>query len=153
MVPRVDVRAFYEMYFYIFLFWAVISTLLGKLVYVRYLTKFTWSRCAVADVTLNIVSAILNLVALPAAFLLWTLPRLALNRVIGVNDEDPVNWVALLLIVALITAVSDALVLRIVFKRPIGKRNFCLLYVINVLCVAVAACGAGFYSVAHPPTA
>jgi hypothetical protein len=153
MLPRVDVRAVYSTYYRPFLFWAIIAGLLAKVLYVRYLTRLTWSKCAVVDVAMNVASAFLNLIAAPAAFLVWTLPRLALNRVVGTDDADPVNWVALLMVMALITALSDALVLRVVFKRELGKKTFWLLYVTNAVCIAVAACGTGFYLVAHPPTA
>lgn len=153
LLPRVDVRAVYNMYYRPFLLWAIIAGLLAKFVYVRYLTRLAWSKCAVVDVAMNVASALLNQVAMPAAFLIWTLPRLALNRVDGTDDADPVNWVALLMIMALITTLSDGLVLRLVFKRELGKKNLCLLYATNAVCVAVAACGTGFYLVAHPPTA
>jgi hypothetical protein len=153
MLPRVDVRAVYSMYSRPFLFWAIIAGLSIKFLYVRYLTRLTWSKCAVVDVAMNLSSALLNLIAVPAAFLVWTLPRLALNRIVGADDADPVNWIALLMVMALITALSDALVLRVVFRRELGKKNLWLLYVTNMVCVAVAACGAGFYLVAHPPTA
>lgn len=153
ILPRVDVRAVYRMYYRPFLFWAIVAGLLVKFVYVRYLTRLAWSRCAVVDVAMNVAFTFTNLISLPAAFLVWTLPRLALNRVIGADDADPVNWVALLMVMALITALSDALVLRFVFKLELGKKTFWLLYVTNAVCIAVAACGTGFYLIAHPPTA
>ena len=153
MLPRVDVRAVYSMYNRPFLFWAIIAGLLAKLLYLRYLTRLTWGRCAVVDATMNVASPFLNLIAAPAAFLAWRLPRLALNRVFGTDDADPVNWVVLLMVMALITALSDTLILRVVFKRELGQKNFWPLYVTNAVCIAVAACGTGFYIVAHPPTA
>ena len=102
---------------------------------------------------MNVASSLLNLIAVPAAYLVWALPRLALNRVFGTDDADPVNWVALLLVIALISAISDALVLHFVFKQRLGRNRFWLLYVANTMCVGVAACGMYFFLVAHPPTA
>jgi hypothetical protein len=153
ILPRVDVRAVYSMYYRPFLLWAIIAGLFVKFVYVHYLTRMTWRRCAVVDVAMNVASAFLNLISVPAAFLVWTLPRLAMNRVVGTDDADPVNWVAVLMVMALIAALSDALVLRFAFKRELGKKAFLLLYVTNAVCVWFAACGTGFYLVAHPPTA
>jgi hypothetical protein len=57
------------MYYRPFLLWAIIAGLLAKFVYVRYLTRLAWSKCAVVDVAMNVASALLNLVAVPAAFL------------------------------------------------------------------------------------
>ena len=153
ILPRVDVRAVYSMYYRPFLLWAIIAGLFVKFVYVRYFTRLNWSRCAVVDVAMNVASSLLNLIAVPAAFLVWTLPRLALNRVFGTDDADPVNWVALLVVMAFITTMSDACVLHFASKWQLGKKTFWLLYVANAVCVSIAAFGTGFYLVAHPPTA
>ncbi len=136
-----------------FILWAIIVGLFVKFAYVRYLMRLSWSRGTVADIAMNSASSLLNLIAFPVAYLVWTLPRLALDRVFGTDNTAPVNWVALLLIIAMISAVSDAFVLRFLFKQRIGQKRFWLLYVANVVCVGVAACGMGIYGVAHPPTA
>ncbi len=91
ILPRVDVRAAYDMYYRPFLLWAVIVGLFLKFAYVRYLTRLSWSRGAVADIAMNSASSLLNLIAVPMAFLVWTLPRLALNRVFGTDDTAPVG--------------------------------------------------------------
>jgi hypothetical protein len=153
ILPRVDVRATYDMYYRHFILWAIIVGLFVKFAYVRYLMRLSWSRGTVADIAMNSASSLLNLIAFPVAYLVWTLPRLALDRVFGTDNTAPVNWVALLLIIAMISAVSDAFVLRFLFKQRIGQKRFWLLYVANVVCVGVAACGMGIYGVAHPPTA
>ena len=154
ILPRVDVRAAYSWYYYRpFLLWAIIAGLFVKFAYVRFFTRLGWSRCAVVDVTMNAASSVLNLIAVPAAYLVWALPRLALNRAFGTDDADPVNWVALLLVMALISAISDALVLHFVFRQRLGQKWFWLLYVVNAMCVAAAACGMYFFLVAHRPTA
>jgi len=154
ILPRVDVRLAYSNYYYRpFLLWASIAGLFVKFAYVRFFTRLGWSRCAIVDVTMNAASSLLNLIAVPVAYLVWALPRLALNRVFGADDDDPVNWVALLLVMALISAISDALVLHFVFRQRVGKKWFWLLYVVNTMCVAAAACGMYFFLVAHPPTA
>jgi len=153
ILPRVDVRSAYDMYYRPFLLWAIIAGLAVKIGYVRYFTRLPWSRCALMDVTMNAASSLLNPIAVPAAFLVWTLPRLALNRVFGIDDSDPVNWVALLLAMALISALSDALILHFVFKQRFGQKGLWLIYFANAVCIGVAACGMNFYARAHPPTA
>jgi len=152
ILPRVDVRAVYSMYYRPFILWAIITGLFVKFGYVRHFTRLTWSRCAVVDVAMNAASSLLNFIAVPVAFFVWTLPRLALSRAFGTDGSDPVNWIALLLIVALISALSEAFVLHFVFKQRLGQKRFWFLYVANAVCVGVAACGTGFYLVAHPPT-
>jgi hypothetical protein len=124
-----------------------------KFAYVRHFTRLSWSRCAVVDVAMNAASSFLNLIAVPVAILVWELPRLALNRVLHVDDTDPVNWVALLLIIAMIGALSEASVLHFAFKQRLGQKRFWVLFSANAACIGVAACGMGFYMVAHPPTA
>jgi hypothetical protein len=79
------------MYYRPFLLWAVIVGLFLKFAYVRYLIRLSWGRGAVADIAMNSASSLLNLIAVPMAFLVWTLPRLALNRVFGTDDTAPVG--------------------------------------------------------------
>ncbi len=59
----------------------------------------------------------------------------------------------MLLIVAMIGALSEASVIHFAFKQRLGQKGLWLLYVANVLCIGVAACGTGFYMIAHPPRA
>jgi hypothetical protein len=152
ILPRVDVRAAYSIYYYrYFLFWVIVVGLVLKFAYVVNFTQRFWCRCIAMDVAMNAVSSLLNLIAVPAAFLVWALPSIVLNRVFGVDADDPVNWVALLLIVAMISALSEALVLYFGFKQRLGQKGFWLLYVANAVCSGTAACGMGFYMAAHPP--
>jgi hypothetical protein len=153
ILPRVDVRAAYDMYYRHFLLWAIIVGLFVKFAYVHYLIRLSWSRGAVADIAMNSASSLLNLIAVPVAYLVWTLPRLALNRVFGTDDTAPVNWVAVLLVIAMISALSEAFVLKFVFKQRLGQKRFWLLYIVNAICIGVAAYGMGIYALAHPPTA
>ena len=141
------------MYYRPFLLWAIIAGILLKFMYLRSVMRLAWSKCAVVSLTMNAASSLLNLIAVPVAFLVWTVPRLALNRVFATDDSDPVNWVALLLVMALISALSEAFVLHFVFKQRLGQKSFWLLYVVNATCIGVAACGMGYYAAAHPPTA
>jgi hypothetical protein len=153
ILPRVDVRAAYSIYYRHFLLWAIIVGLVVKFVYVVYFTQQSWGRRIAMDVAMNAASSLLNLIALPVAWLVWGLPRIALNRIFGTDYSDPVNWVAILLIIAMIGALSEASVLHFGFKYRLGQKRFWLLYAANGLCIGIAACGTGFYMVAHPPTA
>jgi hypothetical protein len=141
------------MYYRPFLLWAMITGLFVKFGYLRHFARLTWGRCAVVDVAMNAASSLLNLIAVPVAFLAWTLPRVALSRAFGTDDSDPVNWIALLLVMALIGALSEAFVLHFVFKQRLGQKRFWLLHVANAVCVGVAAFETGVYLVARPPTA
>src|SRR5580704_10943609 len=153
ILPRVDVRAVYDMYYRPFLLWAIIAGLMLKFVYLRSVIRWAWSKCAVVDLTMNAASSLLNLIAVPLAFLVWTPPRLAINRALATADSDPVNWFALLLIMAMMSTLSEAFVLRFVFKQRLGQKKFWLLYVANAVCMGFAAYGMSSYEGAHPPTA
>jgi hypothetical protein len=76
-----------------------------------------------------------------------------LNRVFGIDDTDPVNWVAMLLIIAMVGALSEASVFHFAFKQRLGQKRFWLLYVANAVCLGIAGCGMGFYMLTHPPKA
>lgn len=85
-----DVRSVYDLYFRYFLLWAIAAGLLTKLVYVRYCVRLPWGRCVIADVAMNAASSTLTFIAVPLAWLVWALPRLSLNRMLGTDDTDPV---------------------------------------------------------------
>jgi len=151
--PRVDVRAVYSLYYRYFLLWAIVAGLAVKFAYVVHFAQRSWGRRVAMDVAMNAASSVLNLIALPVAWWIWGLPKIALNRIFGTDYSDPVNWVAMLLIIAMIGALSEASVIHFAFKERLGQKGFWLLYVANGLCIGIAACGTGFYIVAHPPTA
>jgi hypothetical protein len=153
ILPQVDVRAVYSGYFKYFLLWTPMFGLFVKFVYLLYFKQLPWTKRVAMDVAMNAASSLLNLVAFPMALLVWILPELAVNRIFGTDDADPVNWVAILLIIAMIGALSEAAVLRFAFRQQLGQRAFWLLYVANVACIAFMARGMGFYIAAHPPTA
>jgi len=151
ILPRVDVRAAYSIYYRYFLLWAIVLGLVVKFAYVVYFTQRSWGRRIAMDVEMNAASSLLNLIALPVAWLVWGLPKIALNRIFGTDYSDPVNWVGMLLIIAMIGALSEASVLHFAFKHRLGQKRFWLLYAANGLCIGIEACGTGFYMVAHPP--
>ena len=151
ILPRVDVRAAYSIYYRYFLLWAIVAGLVVKFAYVVYFTQRSWGRRIAMDVAMNAASSLLSLIAVPVAFLVWALPSIVLNRVFDIGADDPVNWVALLLIVAMISALSEASVLHFGFKQRLGQKRFWLLYVANAVCIGFAAFGMGSYILAHPP--
>src|SRR5258708_12569521 len=116
ILPRVDVRAVYSMYYRPFILWAIITGLFVKFGYVRHFTRLTWGRCAVVDVAMNAASSLLNFIAVPVAFFVWTLPRLALSRAVGIDGSDPVNSIAMLLIASFISPLSNAFSLPFLFS-------------------------------------
>jgi hypothetical protein len=152
VLPHVDVRAAYSMYFRWFLFFAVPFGLLTRLVYLRLCTQMSWTRRAIADVVMSACSS-LTVVTVPLAWLVLALPRTFVNRIFGLDDSSPLNWVALLLTVAMFGAICDACIMRFVFRCRLGKQAFWLLYLVNAVTVAFAAVGMGAYMIAHPPIA
>lgn len=154
MLPGPDVRVAYSTYYYrYFLLWAIVAGLAVKFVYAFYFTQRSWRTTITMDVAMNVASSLLNLIALPIAWWVWGLPRILLNRIFGTDYRDPVNWIAMLLIIAMIGALSEAFVIRFAFKQRLRQKGFWLLYVANGVCISIAACGTIFYMVAHPPTA
>jgi hypothetical protein len=152
-LPSVDVRAAYSMYFRWFLFFVVPAGLLAKLVYLWLCAQMSWQRRAIADVVMNATSSSLTIVTVPLAWLVLALPRVVVNRIFRIDDNSPLNWVVLLLTVAMLGAICDACVLRFAFKWRLGQQAFWLLYAVNAVTVAFAAFGMGAYMIAHPPTA
>lgn len=149
-LPKVDVRLLYNYYyFHSFFVWSILAGLAAKVLYLRLRTQLLWTRCLIADATMNAISSILV-----AASVLPTWVALAfLTRFLNLENDDPVNWISLLVVIAAFGAVAEAGVLRFGFKSQLGKGDLWLLYAANVFCVAVGAFGLGLYEVAHPPVA
>jgi hypothetical protein len=133
ILPRVDVRAIYDMYFRYFLLWVVVVGLVVKFAYVIYFKRQSWSRYIAMDVAMNAVSSLLIPVSFAVAWRLLAVPRLALNRIFGTDDADPANWVPLVMVLAMIGALLEVSVIHFASKQRLGQKGFWVLCAANAV--------------------
>ncbi|XHR28912.1 MAG: hypothetical protein ACFUZC_23735 [Chthoniobacteraceae bacterium] len=132
----------------LFSWWAIGAGLLAELLFVRYITKLSWSMCIVADIAMNAASSILGFILIPLAGIVWEFfPGLIFCEIFHIGTFNPITWTATFVIAAMVNGSLEGLVLRFGFKQAIGKKGFWLLCLANAVSIGMA-----FYSVfAHPP--
>jgi len=128
--------------------WAILVGLIIEYFFVRRITDLSFSRAAFADVAMNAGSALLGILLIPIAGLIWELfPGIILYKVFNIGTFNPGTWIATILMAAAINTFIERFVLRKFFKQPVvGKRGFWLLFAGNVISIAIA-----FASIIYKP--
>lgn len=132
----------------LFSWWAIGFGLVVELSFVRWLTLLDWRKSFMADLTMNTASALLGVVLIPLAGIVWEIfPGIVIYKIFDIGTFNPGTWTATFLFAVFINAGLELLVLRFIFKQKAGKRVFWWLSVANSLSVALA-----FVSIlVHPP--
>src|SRR5580698_10231577 len=132
--------------------WAILVGLFVEYFFVRRITNLSFSRAVLADVSMNAVSALLGIILIPIAGLIWELfPGSVYMAVFHVGTFNPGTWVATALIAAILNTYIERFALRRLFKQPLlGRRAFWLLYLANAISVSLALASL-FYWPPKPP--
>lgn len=121
--------------------WAITVGLLVEYVFLRWRFKLSVGRSAFSDVVANAASAILGLILLPLAGLVWeVVPGLLVDAVVGWRTFNPASWVAACLFGSVINALVEGWVYRrwFIVDFRFGSRDFVFLVLANAVSVAVA---------------
>jgi len=131
----------------LFSFWAIAAGLMAELLFVRYITQFSWGKCIIADIGMNAVSSLLGVILIPLAGIAWEfLPGIALYKIFNIGTFNPITWTATFLLAVIINGTLETMTLRYAFKRKIGKKGFWLLCLANTISIGMA-----FYSIVIYP--
>ncbi|MBE7498134.1 MAG: hypothetical protein HS117_24610 [Verrucomicrobiaceae bacterium] len=122
---------------------AVIPILAGLVVeflYLRYGTTLRGVRCLWADLSMNLVSALLGLILIPLSGIGWELlASMTIYPLLNIGSFNPVTWTASVILAAIMNAVVEGFVLRSGFGLVLGRRGFWLLATVNLVTVSIAA--------------
>ena len=128
--------------------WAILIGLIVEYFVVRGITNLSFSRAAFADVAMNAGSAILGILLIPIAGIIWEIfPGMIIYKVFNIGTFNLGTWIATILMAAAINTFIERFVLRKVFKQPVvGKRGFWLLFAGNAISISIA-----FASIIYKP--
>jgi hypothetical protein len=128
--------------------WAILAGLIVEYFFVRRITDLSLSRAALADIAMNAGSALLGILLIPIAGIIWEIfPGILLYKIFHIGTFNPGTWVATILMAAAINTFIERYVLRKFFKQQVaGRRGFWLLFVGNVISITLA-----FASIIYKP--
>jgi len=120
--------------------WAILAGLIVEYFFVRRITDLSFSRAAWADVAMNAASALLGVVLIPIAGLIWEIfPGIVLYKVFNIGTFNPGAWAATILMAAGLNTFIERFALRRFFKQPVaGRRAFWLLFLANAIGISLA---------------
>jgi hypothetical protein len=99
------------------------------------------------------VASWLVVVAVPLAIVPWALVHLLILGRIPESSIGPFCWLSVLFVSAIVAVLAEAAVLRFAFRRKLTRQVVVVLFLANVLGVAIAAYGATEHAIDHPPIA
>ena len=119
--------------------WAIgVGLVIEYLFLVKFFT-FGWKKSLLVVVVMNAISSAVGIVLIPASGLIWELVIGAfINMIYDVGIFNPVGWGASVLFAILLNAIIESLSLRYIFKYPIHRKEFRVLFVANAFSVATA---------------
>jgi hypothetical protein len=115
--------------------WAILVGLFVEYFFVRRITNLSFSRAALADVCMNAASALLGIIFIPIAGIIWEVfPGSVLYKVFHIGTFNPGTWLVTVLVAAILNTYIERFALRRLFKQPlVGRRAFWLLYLANAI--------------------
>lgn len=125
----------------LFSWWAISAGLVLETLFVRYYFSLPAKRAFVATLAANIVSALLGIVLIPLAGLLWEFfPASIINSLLGWGTFNPITWGATFLLGCLVNSILEGLVYKKWFVANLQLKStaFLWLLAVNSLSVAMA---------------
>ena len=118
--------------------WIIGGGLLVEWPAVRWLTRRTWLQSAGLDVLMNLASALLGILLVPLAGVLWELIRgLILYQLLNLGSFHITGWIGTVLFATAANAGIEGVVLR-AFGTPMSWRRFAVLCLANLVSVGLA---------------
>jgi hypothetical protein len=120
--------------------WPILIGLTIEYGFIRKLTMLTPLQALWADIAMNGASALLGILLIPLAGILWEFfPGLVLDFFFHSGTFNPGTWIATFFMSVAINAIVEWFVLKRFFKQnQLGLLAFWILYIANFLTVAVA---------------
>lgn len=128
--------------------WVIAFGLIIEIAFVWWLFHLTLRRAAFVATIANVASAVLGVVLVPAAGLMWAaFPGFFVERLFRIGTFNPFTWTGTFLLAALVSTGIECTVYARGFKLRVRRREFAWLYLANAI-----STGAALVSVAvNPP--
>jgi hypothetical protein len=99
-------------------------------------------RAFIVDVCMNVVSALLGVILIPVAGLVWEIfPGLIMYSAFHMGTFNPITWGATYIIAVFTTTGVEATVVRAVFRLSVNRKRFCFLLGGNAASVGIVFVG------------
>jgi hypothetical protein len=118
--------------------WAAPAWLLSKYLLVRRSTRLSVARSLAADLAMT-GACYLFVVGMPLAIIPWVAVHYWILDRIPDGCANPMSWIGVLLLSALIAAACDFAVLSLAFRQRTGKAAWWWFVLANLLCIGLAA--------------
>lgn len=125
----------------LFSWWAISVGLVIEYLFVRRLFGLDPTRAAIADISANAASAVVGVVLIPIAGIVWELfPASVYNWALGWGTFNPITWMGTFLLACVVNAVLEGVVYKKAFKVnfKIKSKDFGWLVLANAFSVGVA---------------
>ena len=101
----------------LFSWWAISTGLFIEYFFVLRLLQATPKQAAIATLVANTASAILGILLIPLAGLLWEIfPGIILSHLLNMGTFNPVTWVATFILACMVNVAIEGLVYKSWFK-------------------------------------
>lgn len=119
--------------------WVIAIGLAIEFIAIQRLFALNPSRAALVDVTANAVSALLGVVLIPLAGIIYEFfPGSLVNWAFSWGTFNPIAWVATVLLGAAVNLFVEGQVMKRIFSITLSKRTQLVLYVTNLITVTMA---------------
>jgi hypothetical protein len=122
--------------------YSIIPIILGlfiELLFLRYWFALSWKKAILVDIVMNGVSALVGICLIPIITFVWELgPGQIIDKVLHTGTFNPVTWTLTLLFAILITNSIESMVVAFVFKIPLRRWGYWILFCANGLSVTIA---------------
>jgi hypothetical protein len=119
--------------------WVIALGLLIEVAFVWWLFRLTLRRAAFVATIANIASAVLGVVLVPIAGLVWAIfPGFLVERLLHVGTFNAFTWTGTFLLAALVSTGIECAVYVRAFKLCVRRREFAWLYLANAISTGAA---------------
>jgi hypothetical protein len=134
----VDLRHYWGVGHGVFSLWFIPASLLAKFASARRIARLSLPKSAAAAIAMTAISWLLA-AEVPLAVIAWGMVHIFLLDRILEGRVDPYSWISVLILSAIVGAVSESAVLRFLFKHKFTRQAFWLLFFANAVCISLAA--------------
>lgn len=117
----------------------IVSGLLVEAAMLRFGFQMPWTRAASLSLTVNAISTVAGIIAIPAAGIVWEFfPGTVLYQLLKMGTFNPLTWTATFLLATLVTTAIEVACLRGIFGVPATRRTWALWSLANAASVGLA---------------
>jgi len=117
----------------------ILLSLIIELFFYKWLFKINLKKSIFYTLAANTISSILGIVLRPIGGIIYEISiGLLINKIFNTGTFNPVAWAFVPIIGGLINCFIELLTIKIIWKEKLSKKNFLLVWIINIITVSIA---------------